>query len=403
MPTLKEQLAQLQKDMRAIMEHATSGGREISEQEMQDLEKMAEEATSIKERIDRSEKASTILSGIGDTTEEEAPDPTGGTKAKSLGDFAKDSGLFDRWRAGQGKHEASSGAEFKAPTDPFLVGTLGPTQYGPPVPTRLRRLTIANLFAAGTLQASSLTYPQQGAVSGTPGPIAEGTAKPQINFAWANVNEVLTKIAAITKVSDESMEDTPYLISVINAQLVQRLQLVEEDQLLNGSGVAPNLRGILNRSGVQATGAGTDQAANNLDSIYHGITLVETGPAYVPCDGLVIHPADYEKIRISKDQNKQYYGGGPFTGSYGNGGYVDDPAVWGLPTVVTPAITLGTVLVGAFAMGGQVFRKGGIRVDSTNSDVNDFENNLVALRAEERLLLAVYYPAAFCKITLGTA
>lgn len=401
--TLKEQLAQLQKDMRAIMEHATTGGREISEQEMVDLEKMAEEATSIKERIERSEKAGDILAGIGTTTEEEAQEPAGNTKSRSLGDFAKDAGMFDRWRSGSGKHEASTGTEFKAATDPFLVGGLGQTQYGQPVPTRLRRLTIANLFASGTLAASSLTYPQQGAVTGAPAAVAEGAAKPQINFAWQNVNEVLSKIAAITKVSDESMEDTPYLVSVINAQLVQRLQIVEEDQLLNGSGAAPNIKGILNRAGVQVTGAGTDLKGKNLDSIYHGITLVETGPAYVPCDGLVIHPADYEVIRTSKDGNQQYYGGGPFTGSYGNGGYVDDPAVWGLPTVVTPAIAVGTVLVGAFALGGQVFRKGGIRVDSTNSDVNDFENNLVALRAEERLLLAVYYPSAFCKITLGTA
>lgn len=400
--TLKEQLAKLQKDMRAIMEHASSGGREITDDEMRELEGMADQALDLKTRIDRSEKADSILSGIGDTAEEEAPEP-GASKSRSLGDFAKDVGMFDRWRASSGKRQVSTGAEFKAATDPFLVGALGQTQYGPPVVTRLRRLTIANLFAAGSLSATSLTYPQQGAVTGAPGAIAEGGLKPSMNFAWANVNEVLSKLAALTKVSDESMEDTPYLVSVINAQLVQRLQIVEEDQIINGNGTAPNLRGILNRTGVQVTGATTDLAANNLDSIYHGITLVETGPAFVPADGLVIHPADYEKIRISKDTNKQYYGGGPFTGSYGNGGFVDDPAVWGLPTVVTPAITVGTVLVGAFSMGGQVFRKGGIRVDSTNSDVNDFENNLVALRAEERLLLAVYYPSAFCKVTLGTA
>lgn len=402
--TLKEKLAQLQKDMRAIMENATKDGREITDDELLQLEGMANEAEGVKERMERSEKAASILDGIGTAPEGEAPDPGNLQKSRSLGDFAKDAGMFDRWKAGAGKHEASTGAEFKAaPTDPFLSGTLGQTQYGPPVPTRLRRLTIAALFANGSLSASSLTYPQQGPVTGAPGTIFEGTTKPQMNFAWANVNEVLSKIAAITKVSDESMDDTPYLISVINAQLVQRLQIVEEDQLLNGDGTAPNIRGILNRSGVQVTGATTDTAANNLDSIYHGITLVETGGAYVPCDGLVIHPADYEKFRTSKDLNNQYFGGGPFTGAYGNGGYVDDPALWGLPTVVTPAMNIGTVLVGAFSMGGQVFRKGGIRVDTTNSDVNDFQNNLVALRAEERLLLAVYYPMAFCKITLGTA
>jgi HK97 family phage major capsid protein len=401
--TLKEQLAQLQKDMRAIMEHATSGGREITDDEMTELEAKSNEAIDLKARIERSEKAGDILSGIGTAADEEAPEPAGGTKARSLGDFAKDAGMFDRWRSGAGRREASTGTEFKAATDPFLVGGLGQTQYGQPVNTRLRRLTIADLFASGSLSGSSLTYPQQGPVTGVPGAVAEGAAKPQINFAWANVNEVLSKLAAITKVSDESMEDTPYLISVINAQLVQRLQIVEEDQLLNGNGTAPNIRGILQRPGIQTTGTAGDPAANNLDTIFHAITLVETGPAFAPTDGIVVNPVDYEKFRLSKDTNEQYYGGGPFTGAYGNDGIAQQPGIWGYKTVVTPAISAGTVLVGSFSLGGQVFRKGGIRVDSTNSDVNDFQNNLVALRAEERLLLAVYYPTAFVKVTLGTA
>ena len=69
-------------------------------------------------------------------------------------------------------------------------------------------------------------------------------------------------------------------------------------------------------------------------------------------------------------------------------------------TVVTTAVTQGQPLVGAWKAGGQVFRKGGVRVETTNSDDNDFRYNRIAIRAEERLLLAVYIPKAFCKVTL---
>src|SRR5437588_5853380 len=110
--TLKEQLAQLQKDMRAIMEAATKDGREITDDQLVQLEGMADEATGLKERIERSEKAGSILSGIGSVAQEEAPEPAGEAQnSRSLGDFAKDAGMFDRWRTGSGKREASTNRE----------------------------------------------------------------------------------------------------------------------------------------------------------------------------------------------------------------------------------------------------------------------------------------------------
>jgi hypothetical protein len=42
-----------------------------------------------------------------------------------------------------------------------------------------------------------------------------------------------------------------------------------------------------------------------------------------------------------------------------------------------------------------VFANGGLRVEASNSHQDFFIKNLVAIRAEERLALAVYRPAAF--------
>jgi HK97 family phage major capsid protein len=70
-----------------------------------------------------------------------------------------------------------------------------------------------------------------------------------------------------------------------------------------------------------------------------------------------------------------------------------------LPVVVTTAITAGVALVGAFKMGAQVFRKGGISVDVSNSHSDYFVKNLTAIRAEERVALAVYRPGAFGEVT----
>lgn len=118
----------------------------------------------------------------------------------------------------------------------------------------------------------------------------------------------------------------------------------------------------------------------------------------------MINPADYNKLRLAKDSNGQYFGGGYFGNPYAApGGIALNPAVWGLTTVVTPAVPVGTAVVGAFKQGATVLRKDGLRVDSTNTNVDDFENNLITLRAEERLGLEIQRPAAFVKVTLTQA
>ena len=66
---------------------------------------------------------------------------------------------------------------------------------------------------------------------------------------------------------------------------------------------------------------------------------------------------------------------------------------------VTPAIAAGTALIGAFGSQAQVFERGGTRVEASNSHQDFFIKNLVAIRAERRLGLAVYRPSAFITLT----
>ncbi len=73
--------------------------------------------------------------------------------------------------------------------------------------------------------------------------------------------------------------------------------------------------------------------------------------------------------------------------------------LWGLPVAVTAACPVGVALVGCFRSAARIFCKGPIRVEVTNSHANFFIENKVAIRAEERLALAVYREAAFGKVT----
>ena len=121
-----------------------------------------------------------------------------------------------------------------------------------------------------------------------------------------------------------------------------------------------------------------------------------------------MHPNDYQKLRLAVDGNTQYYGGGFFQNQYGTGPTPASPPIWGLPVVQTTAISEITTsagaagnkgpIVGAFKLGGAVFYRNGLSIEATNTNEDDFINNLTTIRVEQRLALAVYRPLAFCRV-----
>jgi HK97 family phage major capsid protein len=285
------------------------------------------------------------------------------------------------------------------------VGGLVPQYLPGVVQTLFRRLTIADLIPNGAMNSRSVIYMQETAVTNAAATVAEGARKPLSDITLAQVTETASKVANTAKLSDEMVQDVPFVTSFINGRLVMFVQLAEEDQLLNGNGTAPNLRGLLNRTGL--TAAQAKSTDSNVDAIFKEITKIRTNSFLEP-DAIVLNPADWQLVRLSKDSAGQYYGGGPFSwASYGETVSTGDTTstqagserLWGLRVVVTPAIAAGTALVGAFSTSAQILRRTGITVEMTNSNEDDFMNNLIAVRAEERLALAVYRPAGFGTVT----
>jgi HK97 family phage major capsid protein len=287
------------------------------------------------------------------------------------------------------------------------AGAVIPTYLPGVIPTLFRRLTVADLMPQAGINGPTLIYVQETAVTNSAATVAEGAAKPLSDITLAQVTESVRKIANLGKISDEMLEDASFVAGYVSGRLVLFVQLAEEDQLLNGNGTAPNIKGLLNRSGLATAVAvpGTPTQTDRIDSIYSQISAIRS-TAFLEPDGIVINPTDWKTIRLNKDANNQYFGGGPFTGAYGvgpnpveHGSQGENPDLWGCRVVVTPAIAAGTALVGAFQTAAQIFRRSGITVEMTNSNNDDFEKNLVTMRAEERLALAVYRPGAFGKVT----
>ncbi len=269
--------------------------------------------------------------------------------------------------------------------------------------TMFQRLTVADLIPQGQTSTNSLRYVVEGTATNSAAAVAEGGAKPASDLALSTVDEPVKKLATILTTSDEMLEDAGQVQSYINGRLSLFVAQKEEVSLMSGGGT-DDLVGITGRSGVTSWARGT--VDNNAVAIFKAMNG-NRGSSFLEPDAIIMNPANWQTTRLLTDTAGQFFGGGPFMGQYGNNGQVGNSSqvtgaldtLWGKPVVVTTAIGSGTALVGSFSQAAQIFRRGGLTVEATNSHASYFTSNLVAIRAEERLALAVYRPQAFTKVT----
>lgn len=253
-------------------------------------------------------------------------------------------------------------------------------------PSAQEERTVADLMLSGTTTGQKITYFEETTFTNSAAETDEGAAKPESALDFTLREDYVRKIATWIPVTDEMMEDVPAFESYLRGRLSFMVRQREELQLLRGAGTGVTIQGVYNRDGVQTV---SGYAMSTIDSILSGITEVQKD-AFVEPTAMVIHPNDWFQVRTSKDLN----------GNYLLGPATLDPnqaRPWGLQVRVTTNALENTALVGAFNQ-AQVFRKSGIAIAISTENEDYFIYNKLAVRAEERLALAVYRPAAFCKV-----
>lgn len=254
----------------------------------------------------------------------------------------------------------------------------------PPVAIPMRQLTIRDLVAPGNTISNAIEFAVQTARTNNAAVVAENTAKPYSNFTWDLRSFPVRTIAHLVKASRQILDDAPALQATIDAEMRYGLQFAEEAQLLNGDGTGQNLLGIIPQaSAYSAAFAVTGETA--IDRIR--LAMLQATIALFPVSGVVLNPTDWTKIEMLKDGMGRYIIGDP------QGTAV--PRLWGQPVVASLGMTAGTFLTGAFQYGAQIFDRLAIEVLISTENVDDFEKNMVSIRAEERLAFVVKRPAAF--------
>lgn len=249
----------------------------------------------------------------------------------------------------------------------------------------VQRLTVRDLIAPGQTGSNAIEYTVETGFTNNAATVEEGKPKPYSEITFENVTANVRTIAHLFKASRQILDDAPALQSYIDARARYGLQLAEERQLLLGNGTGQNLNGIIPQAKTFDETLVKITDATAIDRIRYA--LLQAVLAELPSTGIVLNPIDWAGIQLTKDNEGRYIIGNPVNGNAA--------MLWNLPTVETQAMPVDNFLTGAFGMGAQIFDRMDIEVLLSTENDKDFENNMISIRAEERLALAVYRPEAF--------
>ncbi|KQY31797.1 phage major capsid protein [Rhizobium sp. Root483D2] len=284
-----------------------------------------------------------------------------------------------------------AGKRFSAPVKNALISTGVAT--GVVEPQRLagidtlpkQRLFIRDLIAPGETEQPAIFWVQQTGFTNGAAVVAENTKKPESTMTFETKITPVTTIAHLFKASKQILDDFKQLRSTVDVEMRYGLKFAEEGEILFGSGGGAHLQGIVPQAQAYNPAFSVDQQTK-IDDLR--LAMLQTQLARLPATGIVLHFIDWAGIELTKDANGQYILANPLR--------LASPTLWGLPVVATETPEFeGEFLVGAFATAAQIFDREDANVVISTENNDDFEKNMVTIRCEERLALAVKRPEAF--------
>jgi len=259
-------------------------------------------------------------------------------------------------------------------------------------------LTIRSIIPTARTGSNAIEYVKETTQTNNAGPqyspapnsMTDGARKNKSDLRYTLYSTTVKTIAHYMKASKQILDDVARLQDEINNRLMYHLALEEEEELLLGDGTANTLTGIV----PQATDYNTALNVTGdtyIDKVRHALLQV-TLSKYLPTN-IVLHPTDWHRMELTKTDE----GATSNKGSYllANPTTNAAPRLWGLPVLQSLNMTAGDFLVGNFRLGAQIFDRMQASVQMTNTNEDDFINNMITILAEERIALAIYRADAF--------
>ncbi|EKY3195964.1 phage major capsid protein [Cronobacter turicensis] len=384
------------KKVSASIEEATGKFSAKAEEALKEAQKTGKLSAETKETVDKmasefnalKEAEKTLKAALGELEQQVAQMPLANAAkvVETVGQTVISSEALKAFAA-----SVEGGKRVSVPVNAALISTDVAT--GVVEPQRLpgidtapkQRLFIRDLIAPGRTAAPAIFWVQQTGFTNAAKVVPEGTTKPYSDIQFATQITPVTTIAHMFKASKQILDDFAQLQSTIDAEMRYGLKYVEEQEILFGDGTGAHLKGIVPQASAFSAAFEVEKQ-NGIDVLR--LAMLQAQLARFPASGHVLHFIDWAKIELTKDSLGRYILANPAA--------LSGPTLWGLPVVATETAAFqGKFLTGAFNAAAQLFDREDANVVISTENADDFEKNMISIRCEERLALAVKRPEAF--------
>lgn len=276
----------------------------------------------------------------------------------------------------------------KALTGDGQVGSIDvPAQRDPRLGEMVgRALTVFDVLPRMPVTSNSFEFNQLDSYTNAAAYQAtEGALKAETTMPTSLQSAPITTIAHFLKASEQVLADSPALEQQIRSLLNYGVLGKASSEIIAGA-TAGKITGLATVATAYAAAAGTALA----DAIGGAITALDTMGWRA---GLVLmHPTDWFAIRSERTATEKAYVAAGWSTAGQN-------TIWGVPVVTEPSVVAGSPIVLDPAQVAILDRQQ--PVVEIGRDGDDFTKNLVTIRGELRIGLAVFSPSAVLKVAIA--
>lgn len=245
-----------------------------------------------------------------------------------------------------------------------------------------RKLHVRQLLQVGGMgMKSTFDFVKEIAGEGAPAPAAEGATKSQFDLDLQESSAKAEWIAGFLRISRNMLDDVEGMTTFLGSRLPELLLRAEDTQLLSGTGVSPQLKGLMTAGNYTAA---SSTATIDVEQLIDAIAQLEGSDR--EANGILLNPADYYAIMKTKASGSGEYDLPWSMTQIVNGQLI----IGGVPVYKSTAMTVDKFLVGDWVMGANLIFREPAKLEFFYEDGTNVRENKVTVRIEERVAFPVY-------------